>query len=133
MSPFFYRNDITTQGNHKGVQPTTIFFWRFPKIFLCSVHPETTLKIPKLKLWTPNNGHLGVQSFSFGSVSGWTLCSRVGNISISFQAFYSSLRNRVFSKNSIRGFSFFVKKTKTSNSKYQIIICASVLSISYVG
>jgi hypothetical protein len=38
-----------------------------------SVHPETALKIPKLKLWTPNNGHLGVQSFSFGSVSGWTL------------------------------------------------------------
>ncbi|MDM8562447.1 Uma2 family endonuclease [Candidatus Marithioploca araucensis] len=41
--------------------------------WLVSVHPETTLKIPKLKLWTPKNGHLGVQSFSFGSVSGWTL------------------------------------------------------------
>ncbi|MDM8562913.1 hypothetical protein QUF54_06115, partial [Candidatus Marithioploca araucensis] len=40
---------------------------------LGGVHPETTLKIPKLKLWTPNNGHIGVQSFSFGSVSGWTL------------------------------------------------------------
>ncbi|MDM8562879.1 tail fiber domain-containing protein, partial [Candidatus Marithioploca araucensis] len=40
---------------------------------LPSVHPETALKIPKLKLWTPKNGHLGVQSFSFGSVSGWTL------------------------------------------------------------
>jgi len=35
-----------------------------------SVHPETPIKIPKLKLWTPNNGHLGIQSFSFGSVSG---------------------------------------------------------------
>jgi len=42
-------------------------------ILLVSVHPETPIKIPKLKLWTPNNGHLGIQSFSFGSVSGWTL------------------------------------------------------------
>jgi hypothetical protein len=31
-----------------------------------SVHPETTLKIPKLQLWTPNNGHIGVQIFRFG-------------------------------------------------------------------
>jgi hypothetical protein len=23
---------------------------------------------PKLKLWTPNNGYLGIQSFSFGSI-----------------------------------------------------------------
>jgi hypothetical protein len=37
------------------------------------VHPETPIKIPTLALWTPNNGHLGIQSFSFGSVSGWTL------------------------------------------------------------
>ncbi len=29
---------------------------------LNSVHPETALKIPKLQLWTPNNGHLGVHS-----------------------------------------------------------------------
>ena len=41
--------------------------------FLTSVHPETSIKIPKLKLWIPNNRHLGVQSFSFGRVSGWTL------------------------------------------------------------
>jgi len=40
-----------------------------------SVHPETPIKIPKLKLWTPNNGHLGIQSFSFGRVSGWALGS----------------------------------------------------------
>jgi len=40
---------------------------------LISVHPETPIKIPKLKLWTPNNGHLGIQSFSFGRVSGWAL------------------------------------------------------------
>jgi hypothetical protein len=44
-----------------------------PTLKLLSVHPETPIKIPKLKLWTPNNGHLGIQSFSFGSVSGWTL------------------------------------------------------------
>jgi len=43
--------------------------------FLLSVHPETPIKIPKLKLWTPNNGHLGIQSFSFGRVSGWALLS----------------------------------------------------------
>jgi len=40
---------------------------------LSSAHPETPIKIPTLALWTPNNGHLGIQSFSFGSVSGWTL------------------------------------------------------------
>jgi len=40
---------------------------------LISAHPETPIKIPKLPLWTPNNEHLGIQSFSFGSVSGWTL------------------------------------------------------------
>ena len=28
------------------------------------------VKIPKLKLWTPNNGHLGLQSFSFGIAPG---------------------------------------------------------------
>ncbi len=38
-----------------------------------SVHPETALKIPKRKRWTPKNEPLGVQRFSFGSVSGWTL------------------------------------------------------------
>jgi hypothetical protein len=40
---------------------------------LFSLHPETPKIFPKLKLWIPNNGHLGVQSFSFGRVSGWTL------------------------------------------------------------
>jgi sugar lactone lactonase YvrE len=45
-------------------------------IAIDSVHPETPIKIPKLKLWTPNNGHLGIQSFSFGRVSGWTLDSK---------------------------------------------------------
>jgi hypothetical protein len=40
---------------------------------LPSVHPETPKIFPKLALWTPNNGYLGIQSFSFGSVSGWTL------------------------------------------------------------
>jgi len=43
------------------------------KLVIPSVHPETPIKIPKLKLWTPNNGHLGIQTFRFGSVSGWTL------------------------------------------------------------
>jgi len=42
-------------------------------ILVVSVHPETPKIFPKLKLWTPNNGFLGIQSFSFGSVSGWTL------------------------------------------------------------
>jgi len=41
--------------------------------YLTSVHPETPIKIPTLALWTPNNGHLGIQSFSFGRVSGWAL------------------------------------------------------------
>jgi len=54
---------------------TCDFFSQAAAVCLDSVHPETALKIPKLKLWTPNNGHLGVQSFSFGSVSGWTLDS----------------------------------------------------------
>jgi len=38
---------------------------------------EISSKIPKLKLWTPNNGHLGIQSFSFGRVSGWALSSGI--------------------------------------------------------
>jgi hypothetical protein len=57
------KSDFSSRRNDIGVSEWT----------LVSVHPETALKIPKLKLWTPNNGHLGVQSFSFGSVSEWTL------------------------------------------------------------
>ena len=54
---------------------------------LLSVHPETPKIFPKLKLWTPNNGYLGIQSFSFGSVSGWTLLSN-------FPPAWSRKRNR---------------------------------------
>jgi predicted ATPase len=48
----------------------------FVNQFLHTLYEEDLLKFtypaknPKLKLWTPNNGHSGVQSFSFGS--GWT-------------------------------------------------------------
>jgi hypothetical protein len=58
-----------------------------PTLKLLSVHPETPIKIPKLKLWTPNNGHLGIQSFSFGSVSGWTLLRNGHEISPHFVSF----------------------------------------------
>jgi len=51
--------------------------------FINSVHPETPAKIPKLKLWILNNGLLGVQSFSFGSVSGWTLNNHQKDYSVS--------------------------------------------------
>jgi hypothetical protein len=65
------------EGEHAGssLQPHAGFCRGNVALNLVSVHPETALKIPKLKLWTPKNGHLGVQSFSFGSVSGWTLSS----------------------------------------------------------
>jgi hypothetical protein len=70
----------------EGLQVFLAYFTRLIKQ-IASVHPEKPVKIPKLKLWTPklwtpNNGHLGVQSFSFGGASGWTLAKLIQKLNV---------------------------------------------------